>query len=260
MWALKFTERLVKELHRLNVVENGAPGGSSGEVKKRSRKSTPQKLDGPHKCEHCEKEFENRRALKRHEKNHTQEKTFPCTVCLKMFKTKAQREEHIASHVTDSEFKCDQCPYVAKRIKYLRYHMKKHRKEYSAYCEPCQEGFFSRDKLETHNIAKHGAQPYQCETCRKLFLSKYSLFTHNKKHLPIEERLHYQCELCGKSFNNKQTFSKFLLNITHQESSSALITPMKAPKAQNSIEQVEGSDVTTSNSIELRAYVCFEPK
>lgn len=182
-------------------IENGAE-----EKKKRTRKSTPQKFTGPHKCLHCEKEFENRRALKRHEKNHTQEKTFPCTVCLKMFKTKAQREEHVASHETDSEFKCDQCPYIAKRIKYLRYHMKKHRKEYSAFCEPCQEGFFSRDKLETHNIAKHGAQPYQCEICRKLFLSKYSLFTHNKKHLPIEERLHYQCELCGKSFNNKQTF------------------------------------------------------
>lgn len=115
----------------------------------------------------------------------------------------------------------DQCPYIAKRIKYLRYHMKKHRKEYSAFCEPCQEGFFSRDKLETHNIAKHGAQPYQCETCRKLFLSKYSLFTHNKKHLPLEERLHYQCELCGKSFNNKQTFRLVLTQ--HSQSNAYFI-------------------------------------
>lgn len=173
--------------------------------KKRARKSESND-EGPVKCDLCEKEFESKKALKRHENTHSKLKIYPCEVCLKMFRTIAQKDTHVSTHFTEGEFKCDECPYVAKRVVYLKSHMKRHRKEYTSFCEICQEGFFSKDKLLTHNIQKHDAQPFQCEICKKIFSSKNSFYIHNKTHIPLEERVNYQCELCGRSFNNLKSF------------------------------------------------------
>ena len=65
------------------------------------------------KCDQCEKLFNDKFALRRHQNVHTGEKPLKCKLCAKSFSQKEIMKTHITSHKRENPktFKpnCDQC-------------------------------------------------------------------------------------------------------------------------------------------------------
>src|SRR2546421_10391866 len=57
-------------------------------------------------CGDCRKTFSRLEHLKRHQKNHTGEKTFECPLCERKFSRSDNRKQHIRSHNSIYEQVC----------------------------------------------------------------------------------------------------------------------------------------------------------
>ncbi|XP_057315762.1 zinc finger protein 37-like isoform X1 [Hydractinia symbiolongicarpus] len=91
-------------------------------------------------CEVCDKKFNRKDFLTKHQKTHTEERSFQCTHCDKQFKTSASLSAHVnGTHNETRRFVCDFCGMrTSWRISYLE-HMKLHTGEPRKYKKKKQE-------------------------------------------------------------------------------------------------------------------------
>ena len=106
------------------------------------------------KCNACEKEFQFKSFLIRHEVIHTNMKPFQCDTCGKSFHDKYNLRKHMITHTKNRPFECN----------------------------TCSKCFASSKDLEQHEMIHTGELPFECNFCMKRFNRKNNLHIHQKSH------------------------------------------------------------------------------
>ena len=212
----------------------------SGDLKRHL--DTHKDLEKIFQCEFCDKGFQTKIYLKKHEYNHDQNKTFSCQICGKVFKsgTRVKLNRHIKTvhdvhgkirphqcpkcektfkkpyhlechnksiHEKKKEFKCDICEFASDRRDSLRNHSKTHikrenRKQFN--CDKCEKSFFSKSAMKTHMVRFHEIErPYTCDQCVVIsFKTKCDLKSHMRVHNDVG-RWNIYCPQFYKKFTKK---------------------------------------------------------
>ena len=122
----------------------------------------PKKVNKPHKCPHCDKSFEYKSGLERHQRAvHGKEKPHECQHCNKKFSNKHHLNRHLKQvHGDDRPFECPDCG----------------------------QRFKDKYNMQVHRRIHTGLKPYICPVvgCGKSFSQKTSLNYHLKTHRDLE--------------------------------------------------------------------------
>ena len=138
----------------------------------------------PFVCQHenCSFRTKSVHNLKKHEKNHSQQK-FSCETCGKMFAQKSTLEQHQAVHTDEKKFKCKICPYSSKYSSHLAAHRRVHEgRVHRCTFDGCQYWTPKGTLLKAHIRAHNGDKCFKCETCGKGFVEAGQLRRHTKTH------------------------------------------------------------------------------
>ncbi|OZC05902.1 zinc finger, C2H2 type [Onchocerca flexuosa] len=85
------------------------------------------KLCQLHRCQICNKAFQHLRSLRKHEREHGEERPFRCDQCGKEFKQHGSLRRHELIHTGIRPFKCDECGKEFSRSDCLKSHKITHR-------------------------------------------------------------------------------------------------------------------------------------
>ncbi|XP_064636173.1 zinc finger protein 658B-like isoform X8 [Lineus longissimus] len=210
--------------------------GSSYSTPGKSGVHTTLPLEGPLKCEYCEKSFKKNSNLQRHLRIHRNERPHICGVCSKAFTETHALKVHERTHTGDRRYKC---PYPDCDKAYLQWlgldhHVNSvHTGKRDHLCDICGAVFLSRTGLNAHkNIhkPKTDARPFSCQYCDKTYKTRPTLVLHTSTHTgnkphkcsfpPCEktfitlsrrkqhETIHtgekrFRCDHCGKTFRRR---------------------------------------------------------
>ncbi|KAJ8732255.1 hypothetical protein PYW08_014985 [Mythimna loreyi] len=140
-------------------------------------------------CVDCGKMFKSEKGyafhLKTSLKHNTLEKIgTKCDHCNKYFHTKIALKDHL-EEVTGIKYTCDICKKDVKNKTSLVRHIRiKHeRREYQLkpkICEHCGKSFYNKQSLKQHINSHLGLRPYVCNDCGATFSYSGALFTHRK--------------------------------------------------------------------------------
>ena len=149
------------------------------------------------KCDVCSKYLSHSWSLKVHKRFHTGEKPFACKVCQASFRTTSDLSRHERVHTGKRPYKCATCEASFKQSADLRYHERMHTGERPYKCETCEASFKHSTHLRNHERMHTGERPYKCETCEASFKQSPHLRDHERIH--TGEKPH-QCKVCCASF------------------------------------------------------------
>ena len=138
----------------------------------------------PFSCQHenCTFRTKSSHNLRKHEKNHSQQK-FNCQTCGKSFAQKSTLEQHQAVHTDEKKFKCKICPYSSKYSSHLAAHRRVHEgRVHRCTFDGCQYWTPKGTLLKAHIRAHNGDKCFKCETCGKGFVEAGQLRRHTKTH------------------------------------------------------------------------------
>ena len=164
-------------------------------------------------CSFCQKVFNKRQGLERHELVHTGVKSFKCDKCDKSFALKNSLNLHtrnihnlvkienssgdISYKPFEKNFSCYRCSKQFAVKSKLELHERIHTGEKPFKCDLCDKFFTQRSQLLIHKKRHSGIKPFSCDLCGKTFLLEYYLNLHWKVH--TRERP-FSCDVCGKGF------------------------------------------------------------
>ena len=109
------------------------------------------------KCQHCEKDFNNRSGLSLHVKKHHKDmyrdkepKVYTCVSCTEVFTSKTMLKEHSAEvHGSDLIYKCDRCDKKYSSDHYLKTHVENvHEGRKNFGCDLCGKTFTTLSSLK----------------------------------------------------------------------------------------------------------------
>lgn len=170
-------------------------------------------------CSKCLSEFQTRRLLENHSKNHlfqqseteilTSRKQHECRICLDKFPSRKMLQKHKREHFqkqTD-EYECDICNKKFNTKNKIAKHMTTHTNEgrRKFLCVACGKQFLSKFGLTQHISAIHDKeQRFQCTKCSRRFAHKHNLKTHMNRHNGVRP---YACTVCTKTFYDSSTLN-----------------------------------------------------
>ena len=97
-------------------------------------------------------------ALKKHEKEHENDKRYSCPECSATFNLKKNLTLHIASHKT-SNFECPECGATNfKRLASFKSHLAVHQEEDNLACPECEMEFTNEARLDEHMMNEHNSK------------------------------------------------------------------------------------------------------
>ncbi|XP_044733396.1 zinc finger protein 271-like [Chrysoperla carnea] len=155
-------------------------------------------------CNICNKKFIRPSSLKKHLRNHTEDKSFSCDVCDKEFTTKKTLSQHKRVH-TGEKYTCDICFKTYIQKKDLSVHKRVHTGEKPFSCDECDKAFVYKKDLFRHKRMHTGIRPYACDFCDKAFFQKNDLVIHNRTHTGEKP---YPCDACDKMFPSSSHLAK----------------------------------------------------
>ncbi|XP_072280821.1 uncharacterized protein [Pyxicephalus adspersus] len=158
------------------------------------------KAESSFSCAVCKKSFNDKKALLRHEKNHTDERPFECSECGKCYSKKKVLLIHQRIHTGEHPFSCSECGKCFIEKGKLLIHQRTHTGERPYSCSECGKAFSEKRTLLTHQRSHTGERPYSCGECGKRFIQTADLRKHQRIH--TGERP-YPCGECGKTFIHK---------------------------------------------------------
>ena len=133
-----------------------------------------------HKCETCNKGFNQAVDLKRHiSLSHKAGMMFKCKICGKPFcEFKKLRIHLISVHEINDNYQCDICGKSFKKSNILRSHIKYvHERIKDHKCDKCGKVFGQSCTLTEHINNVHRGN-HECELCGKIFTLNIDLETH----------------------------------------------------------------------------------
>lgn len=198
------------------------------------------------KCRFCEKTFNCKPELFKHEENvhlGMEYKKLTCSLCSLEFTSQELLNEHFSSSHPDAvqtsqdgettnltsnnsfktsrqmkTFTCSICRKRYKRRSTLLAHLQDHSWDGKLFCKKCKTIFTSKADLNSHVCGTFYAKHYECTECGKVFSSYCTLRKHKLVHSGLKP---YSCE-CGKRFNQKSNLETHKL--THLS-----VKPFKCP-------------------------------
>lgn len=157
-------------------------------------------------CDYCRKQFELKRRMLEHIRNHFDIKPFNCTYCQKAFSRNARKNLHertcyksgVSNTPKDYRFKCRFCARQWETTKQLSDHENTHTGCRPHKCRICPKTFASHNTLVSHVKLHANDKPHKCSICEKTFARNVELDNHNReKHLPDSDpRRYFPCLLC----------------------------------------------------------------
>ncbi|XP_073435737.1 uncharacterized protein [Dendrobates tinctorius] len=154
----------------------------------------------PFSCSECGKCFKWKISLDLHQKTHTGEKLFFCSECGKCFNQKSVLVRHQSSHTGEKPFSCSECGKCFNRKALLDSHWRTHTGEKLFSCSECGKCFNQKSVLVRHQSGHTGEKPFSCSECGKCFNRKALLDSHGRTHTGEKP---FSCSECGKCFNQK---------------------------------------------------------
>nr|XP_054760214.1 zinc finger protein 271-like isoform X3 [Lytechinus pictus] len=196
------------------------------------------RVEKPHECTICSRNFKFRCELKRHLRDHkgemrhafssgdkriwdmyklndlmavrttgkkhsTREKQFQCSFCSKTFTGNSSLNRHVKSHMEGKPFQCMDCSMRFPDASALAKHSTMHSGEKPFECSICSKRYANKYHFADHVKLHTGERPYACPMCERRFIRKADM----KRHVTIHtgERP-YACSMCPKRFRNRNTF------------------------------------------------------
>ena len=185
-----------------------------------------------HACETCNKEFRDRRALKKHRVVHDASlKKAECSHCHLKFRCNNMLRRHVASfhgsaQAPPTAHRCEMCDWAGFTKISLKEHQKSHLKCSHEDCNRRFKTFF----LAMKHARLHAAADNKCPQCDKKFIYKRILVDHLKRHravlkgelraldreeAPQRRRVPStphatKCFNCGQTFNNRWLLNRLL--------------------------------------------------
>lgn len=169
---------LHKRLPAMSIPESGLlpyPGVESADAGKKGAKRR-------YKCDKCDREFNQRANLRRHQLVHSGEKPFECAQCHRRFQQQGDLKRHMQRHVESAWYQCQLCEKKFMRVDRWKMHMKAHvdsgevPEEDIPIIEETNgttEGI-EGDEDKTKNLGSH----HICSKCNQTFLEPDELLVH----------------------------------------------------------------------------------
>ncbi|XP_073398120.1 uncharacterized protein [Dendrobates tinctorius] len=154
----------------------------------------------PFCCSDCGKYFARKSNFVMHQRIHTGEKPFCCSECVKYFARKSNFVMHQRTHTGEKPFSCSECGKCFNQKAHLVGHQRTHTGEKPFSCSECGKCFNQKAHLDIHQRIHTGEKPFFCIECEKCFKQKEKLIRHQRIHTGEKP---FSCSECGKCFNLK---------------------------------------------------------
>ena len=186
-------------------------------------------LDTEHKCNICDRIFQNAHLLKKHKSvhdnnhpyqrpvcglkssepnninpnnmTHTGKQSFRCNICGRDFNRKCHMTTHQKTHDKKNLYRCDKCDKYCATPSNLMQHKIAHDNEHLRQCPVCDLKFQSFSKCKAHMETHQDIRPYQCDKCSKTFKTESTLYHHQNVHKDSKDIYCHYCDASYKSRN-----------------------------------------------------------
>lgn len=147
--------------------------------------------------------FASQFGLKRHQLEHSREKSFKCNQCDESFFSSGRLKNHqIQTHIRPTPFACQQCKRTFTTAAGLKRHQFEHSREKPHKCNQCDATFSSGSSLKHHQLQTHiGPTPFACQQCERTFTTAAGLKVHKLVHSREKPApCKVKCDQCGEWF------------------------------------------------------------
>ncbi|XP_071115504.1 uncharacterized protein [Haliotis cracherodii] len=155
-----------------------------------------------------------------HRKGHGDTFGYACEHCDKQYKTRKALKNHMYHHINSQRYQCEICGYFTATPSDLKLHTTTNHSDGPLYkCHVCGNNYRSQYSMDDHLWKVHGLKDdkrkcLQCDECDFITLWQGTLTAHKKIHVTEKN---FACEICGKIFRTPNNLSSHR-NSTHKES------------------------------------------
>jgi hypothetical protein len=172
----------------LRKISSNVAGGSN------TKKELSRKFD----CKLCEKSYQTKKGLLRHNQNVHKDRKLSCKICLTIFTNYGTMYHHIQRD--HQNITCPQCKKIFTSTSGLRKHVQSIHQRIRHECEECQKSFSERGSLNKHIESHHSniqLPQYTCDNCSKVFIGRESILQHMKV---VHQDKRNECKICKIKF------------------------------------------------------------
>lgn len=177
-------------------------------------------------CKLCQEQFHDVNLFDRHKRWHRKQQNYrpyKCDVCEKDFTERRALQWHMDAHnKVARDVTCDICHKTLYK-RYLKVHMKLHTAGGKSHqCTVCGRLFAQYHRIKVHMRTHTREQPFECDICLKRFRQKHNLTVHRRLHTG---EFIYKCSPCDKGFSARKDWRKHNLKVhamTAEEAESAM--------------------------------------
>ncbi|ELT97070.1 hypothetical protein CAPTEDRAFT_181403 [Capitella teleta] len=112
-----------------SVLDEESPNENKAQKKRKYPTSKP------FKCNVCDRSFNQRIHLKKHESKHTGIKPYKCDKCDYATVERSHLRVHMRTHTGEKPYKCEYCDYATAQNSTLKIHLRRHHRDANAVDE-----------------------------------------------------------------------------------------------------------------------------
>ena len=132
-------------------------------------------------CTECEKQFNDKTALRRHMNITCKKKAFTCVECGRKFARKSRLNKHMQVHAKVKKYTCTECGHQTHLKSNLNEHMYTHTRDRVFICSICNKQCTTAAGMRLHMNTHTKEHVYVCKVCNKQYTTSAGLRYHIKK-------------------------------------------------------------------------------